>query len=331
MSLIKYVFFFIFSLSYFAVKSQNLINNGDFEEYDITPSGINNLDQCNYWYNPTFATPDYFSLLGNNQAKLPDMSSNIWEVYPYSGNSIIGLITHSKEADWKEYAQTQLSESLIIGENYKVSFAITRGKCKIISGKCNKFGFLVSTKSVGGPFESGFNKVPTYEINEILSDSNWQYFSHEFIADSIYNYFTLGSFSPSSEMTIISDYHTIDETNSPVDTSFCYYFIDKVELIKIEKQEVNTVFVFPNVFTPNNDEINEYFKPISTKLGISNIEFSIINRWGEKVFETTNSNLEWNGKYKNEECSNGTYYWIIGYTDKNGKNENSSGFFELIR
>jgi gliding motility-associated-like protein len=45
---------------------------------------------------------------------------------------------------------------------------------------------------------------------------------------------------------------------------------------------------------------------------------SIYNRWGEKVFETTNINEGWDGKYKGSVCMEGNYLVKIDAAPFNG-------------
>lgn len=42
----------------------------------------------------------------------------------------------------------------------------------------------------------------------------------------------------------------------------------------------------PNIFTPNNDGINDLFVPVIS-IGIVSMNTTIYNRWGNKIFETT--------------------------------------------
>jgi gliding motility-associated-like protein len=85
-----------------------------------------------------------------------------------------------------------------------------------------------------------------------------------------------------------------------------------------------TVIVFdslvvglPNVFTPNNDGVNDFFNvklnlPVSYKL-------SILNRWGNVVFENEGQLVEgthklWNGTAKNGDLvTDGTYFYTISF------------------
>jgi gliding motility-associated-like protein len=83
----------------------------------------------------------------------------------------------------------------------------------------------------------------------------------------------------------------------------------------------------PNVFTPNGDNINDYFK-ISYNFAPENYKITILNRWGNKLFETDNINNSWNGKYNGNQCSSGVYYYLIQFKNRD-KIETKNGFLHL--
>lgn len=76
----------------------------------------------------------------------------------------------------------------------------------------------------------------------------------------------------------------------------------------------------PNVFTPNNDGTNEFFKLKTT--GVKTVSMQIFNRWGIKLFDNSGGpDTAWDG----EKAPDGTYFYFvkaIGYDDtiveKNG-------------
>ncbi len=71
----------------------------------------------------------------------------------------------------------------------------------------------------------------------------------------------------------------------------------------------NELFI-PNVFSPNNDGQNDVVK-IYGSSAITNVVFSIYNRWGEKVFETTGANDVWDGMHKNKLSDPAVYIYIL--------------------
>lgn len=77
--------------------------------------------------------------------------------------------------------------------------------------------------------------------------------------------------------------------------------------------QIETDVWVPNVLTPNNDGFNDRFK-IKIK-GHTYYDLIIYNRWGEKVFESTEFDYLWNGKKFNvkEDCLVGTYFYVFKY------------------
>jgi len=92
----------------------------------------------------------------------------------------------------------------------------------------------------------------------------------------------------------------------------------------------NEVYI-PNVFTPNNDASNNLF--VIKALNYKSIRIIIFDRWGLKMFESTDFNTHWNGKKNNSgaDCPDGTYFYILQLTDKNDKAVDYKGFLNLFR
>lgn len=69
----------------------------------------------------------------------------------------------------------------------------------------------------------------------------------------------------------------------------------------------------PNAFTANGDNLNDVFSWVD--VFVLDFEMTIYNRWGEKVFETTDKNADWNGIYKEGGLKeSNVYIWITKYT-----------------
>jgi gliding motility-associated-like protein len=90
------------------------------------------------------------------------------------------------------------------------------------------------------------------------------------------------------------------------------------------------VIVLPNGFTPNGDGQNDVF--IHHSRGVDKIiEFSIFNRWGEKLFTTNDITVGWDGTYKGVAQEMGTYVYAILAIMKDTNQKSFKGNFMLIR
>ena len=85
----------------------------------------------------------------------------------------------------------------------------------------------------------------------------------------------------------------------------------------------------PTAFSPNDDGQNE----LECIMGycIETIKFTIYNRWGEKVFETTDPAICWDGKYKGKEMNDTIFVYYMDVTLKNNETITQKGNISLIR
>ncbi len=71
----------------------------------------------------------------------------------------------------------------------------------------------------------------------------------------------------------------------------------------------------PNVFTPNNDGINDYFSvKIDGFVSFGNVK--VFNRYGQLVFTAKTAYDVWDGNYKGQAMPPGAYYWVFEGTDQ---------------
>ena len=100
--------------------------------------------------------------------------------------------------------------------------------------------------------------------------------------------------------------------------------------VKITVNDVPTIVIIPNIFTPNGDNINDEFAITAT--GVTNFDCKVYDRWGILLHEWTGVDGGWDGKGKSgANCPDGTYFYLISYTDNKGKSTDKDGFFQLIR
>jgi gliding motility-associated-like protein len=111
------------------------------------------------------------------------------------------------------------------------------------------------------------------------------------------------------------------------DSNGCSY-TENVTLINDEIGCDYYVYV-PNLFSPNGDGNNDVIAVISK--GVETLRFSIYNRWGNKVFETTDIQQGWNGEYKGIAQNSAVFIYTLTGTFRNGELFEFTGDVSLIR
>lgn len=113
----------------------------------------------------------------------------------------------------------------------------------------------------------------------------------------------------------IKAYELDGKNKSSWSNEICFYFSPNVYV--------------PTAFTPNQDNLNETFHPVS--VAVQTYELAIYNRWGEKIFLTNNQEEGWDGTYGGVNSPSGIYMYIIKFTDAENKAYSLSGTVQLMR
>ena len=97
--------------------------------------------------------------------------------------------------------------------------------------------------------------------------------------------------------------------------------------------EGSSPLIIPNIFTPNQDGINDGFNFSGGCL--SAVNKKIFNRWGQLLFESNQIAEEWNGRTKaGEKAPEGTYFYIFTISlieDRNETTKIFKGTLTLLR
>ena len=88
----------------------------------------------------------------------------------------------------------------------------------------------------------------------------------------------------------------------------------------------------PNTFTPNGDGINDTWKPIMLDYSTKGYQLSIFDRWGQRIFHTTNTEESWDGTIDgNAAAPNTVYSYQVTVKDISEKEFKFSGSVRLVR
>ncbi len=153
----------------------------------------------------------------------------------------------------------------------------------------------------------------TNEINPVIQ------FINNTTGATSYNWH-FGDNSPISNE--FEPYHLYNDTGEYVVTLVAYNQYgcwDKQETIVI----INPSFhvYIPNIFTPDENNLNDIFNVKGTGLSKENFVMRIYDRWGIMIYETIDIEEGWNGKFKgtDEYVKNGVYVYVILLDDYKGK------------
>lgn len=90
------------------------------------------------------------------------------------------------------------------------------------------------------------------------------------------------------------------------DSLFCYDTSGVCILI----DSIGQVAIYiPNAFTPNNDGQNDIFTVYGR--GFERYRLQVFNRWGEKMFESNDQNVGWDGTYRGKKMNPGVYVYYV--------------------
>jgi len=70
-------------------------------------------------------------------------------------------------------------------------------------------------------------------------------------------------------------------------------------------------YALPNVFTPNGDNLNDYFNALPYRY-VKSVDMKIYDRWGVLLFQTSDPHIHWDGKamQTGQLCTDGVYYYV---------------------
>jgi len=304
--------------------SQNLITNPSFEDIDSCygqPAGIGfdvfEWSNCIGWSCPIGSSSDLWCenpVVGTSE---PPNIAGLGHQQPRTGENMAGILENGGIIiSYREYVQNALIQPLKGNMLYRLSFYHSPLK---VDCSVNQLGVLALTNKMDNNNDldlSLFTPNGVSDINQFYGDTSaWNYCEIIFKANGGEKFLVIGNFQDSTNATYAE----------PCDTSFWnglsyagnYFFLDDFSLEKIPSE-----YKIPNVFTPNNDGLNDFFD--LNVINIPDWELIILNRWGNTVDVLNSSHDKWDGY---SFCDGVYFYKFISES----LDINEHGFFQLIR
>ena len=108
------------------------------------------------------------------------------------------------------------------------------------------------------------------------------------------------------------------------------YNCSGTDTVLVGLKECLTGFYMPNAFTPDGNGLNDGIAP-KLFARVVFYEFSIYNRFGERVFFTRNRTDQWNGLFQNKPQPPGAYAWRCTWQEEGGTKQEERGVLYLVR
>lgn len=160
------------------------------------------------------------------------------------------------------------------------------------------------------------------------------------------NVITVAAFSPYATDYLWEGETAFYEQNDPTDTSFLITYPGTYSItasnrcagitqyLEVEEEDCGCYPFVPNGFTPNNDGRNDVFQVFSNCI-IQDFQLSVFDRWGNRVYLSTDVNDGWDGTINGQDAPMGVYVWQMVYTSMDERGimvtQTTSGDITLVK
>ena len=292
---------------------QNLVPNGNFEEYYNCPSvadGYFLYTAGKYWTTPSLGSPDYCNACSTDydpffQRLRYSVPENYFGYQPAHSGDAYSVIACQQDSDgthqYIEYIQVELTEQLQEGKLYEVRFFVHNPKYQFC---INSIGALFTSSELNLNTSQIIPLSPQITSNPAVffRDTTAWYEVKDYIrATGDEKFLTIGLFKKFPELKVIHYEGWVPVFN----TMWGMLYVDDVSVIEKAPE-------LAKIFTPNGDGINDSYKLDLKLIGASNAV--ILNRWGNVVAES-DTMLNWDGTLDGKNCPDGVYFIKLEFVD----------------
>lgn len=222
------------------LAAQNLVPNNSLENNSACPSGFGQLGNANAWFSPTDGNPDYFNtcVAGSGTVGIP---ANLFgDQDAAEGDAYAGFYAYGAN-NLREYVSVALSDTLTPGEQYCISFKVSRADFTYQAVENIGLYFSASPiNTINGSQHLGLTPQVINQNGIITNDQGWTTITGIYTATDTMRYITIGNFN-SNTNTNVTTVAFVPGVSGPF-INEGYYYLDDV---KVEKLPPLTIAVAP--------------------------------------------------------------------------------------
>lgn len=211
-------------------EAPNIVPNPGFEMRSGPPigwfyKGEHFTDVMKYWSSPTAASPDIFG----PEVRVPQswVEKGFGKQEPHEGQYMTGITTYGCEdgkPHCREYLQIQLTEALVPGQRYELSFQLSPLPRAL---RVNRIGAAFSSSRLNELTDGPLGLEPVFTAQKVIApdEGQWQEVNGVFTAQFAEDYLLIGNFYEDEQTATVK----------PCDSylPFAYYYVDMVSLHKV--------------------------------------------------------------------------------------------------
>ena len=210
---------------------QNLVENPSIENTGPCPVTDSVFNAFAEPWRSYFGTPDYYNAPcgapGNPQLTVTEQA--------FDGNGYAGISVYGDSglAYIREYLHGELSEPLVAGEKYRITFYVKPHNENVVSYAVNNIGMALTPEPLDStPFENIYPVTPQVkETNVITNEGFWTAICGIYEARGGEQYICIGNFNTDIETTVAP-------LTGAVNPFLGYYLIDFVEVVPNDLPEL---------------------------------------------------------------------------------------------
>lgn len=214
-------------------QSKNLVKNHSFEEYEECPKDYTPQDHSHKlvigWGYPTIATPDYFNRCSPGRADGVSVPKNFaGDSEPKTGDGYAGAILSGTDDGYREYIQGSLTEPLIKGNKYCVTYYFKLASySKFAVDQLSLYFSDIEVKSsinINLPYDPQINNNVGLFLDNI---DEWEEVCTVYEAHGGEKFFIIGNFKSYENTNYVA---TDKNMKNLRNKEYAYYFFDDISI-----------------------------------------------------------------------------------------------------